>query len=60
MNELNLVITITSELGLENKEEFEDAVLERVREMIHNYYWLRGKKFDFTLEGKIIEEGIKW
>ena len=59
MNKLNLTVTITSKLELEDKEGFKDAVLEKIREMINNYYWLRGKKFDFTLEGKIIEGGIK-
>jgi len=58
MNKLNLVVTITSELELENKREFKNAVLEKIREMINNYYWLKNKKFDFTLEGKIIKEEV--
>ena len=58
MNKLNLVVTITSELELENKREFKNAVLEKIKEMINNYYWLKNKKFDFTLEGKIIKEEV--
>ena len=58
MNKLNLVVTITSELELENKREFKNAVLEKIREMINNYYWLKNKKFDFTLEGKIIKKEV--
>jgi len=58
MNRLSLVITITSRSKLDNEEEFKDTVLEKIREMINNYYWLRNKKFDFTLEGKIIKKEV--
>ena len=58
MNRLSLVITITSRSKLDNEEEFKDTVLEKIREMINNYYWLKNKKFDFTLEGKIIKEEV--
>ena len=58
MNRLSLVITITSRSKLDNEEEFKDTVLEKIREMINNYYWLKNKKFDFTLEGKIIKKEV--